>query len=130
MSRGSRQAAPAGLNGSSFLLGAALGNVMVTVMIATFSATTWQQRLVDAGMTPEAAASAYSDAQRAIFLETAHPFIDPTLLDVVQQIPGWAAVFTDGFTGAMVVLAAVTAVGTLVAFLGLRGSGDAQAPAA
>jgi DHA2 family multidrug resistance protein-like MFS transporter len=118
--RGERVGIAAGLNGSSFLLGGALGNVAITAMIATSSATEWQVQLVDGGMTPEEAAAAYESAQRSLFLATAHPFNEPSYLDLAAQIPGWDAIFTSGFTDALLVLAAVTAVAALVAFLGLR----------
>ena len=110
----------AGLNGSSLLLGSALGSVAVTAMIATSSATAWQAQMVDGGATPDEAAATYEAAQRAVFLATAHPFNEPSFLDLAQQVPGWDAIFTAGFTDAMLVLAAVTAVATLVAYLGLR----------
>lgn len=71
--RRDRAGVAAGLNGSSFLLGGALGNVAVTAMIATSSATTWQAQLVSGGMTPEQAATVYEDVQRAVFIATAHP---------------------------------------------------------
>jgi DHA2 family multidrug resistance protein-like MFS transporter len=119
--RRDRAGVAAGLNGSAFLLGGALGNVAITAMIATSSATTWQAQMVDSGATPDEAAAAYEAAERALFLATAHPFNEPSYLDVAQQIPGWDAIFTAGFTDSMLVLAAVTGVTTLVAFLGLRG---------
>jgi DHA2 family multidrug resistance protein-like MFS transporter len=118
--RRDRAGVAAGLNGSAFLLGGALGNVAVTAMIAVSSAGTWQAHMVDAGMTPEQAAAVYQGAQRAVFLATAHPYNEPSYLDVASQVPGWDAVFTSGFTDAMLVLAAVTGVAVMVAFLGLR----------
>src|SRR4029453_2682404 len=60
--RADRVGVAAGLNGSSFLLGGALGNVSVTVMIAATTAATWQQRLLDSGMTQDQAATAYESA--------------------------------------------------------------------
>lgn len=119
--RADRVGVAAGLNGSAFLLGEALGNVLVTVMIAATSATAWQQRLVSAGMTPDQAAATYESAQRAIFLESAHPFIEPSYLDIVRQVPGWVPIFTDGYTAAMTVIAAIGILGVVVAYLGLRG---------
>lgn len=110
----------AGLNGSSFLLGEALGNVSVTTMIALSSAAAWQAQLVDGGMTPDQAVGAYEAAQRALFLVTAHPFLKPSYLEVAEQVPGWDVIFTSGFTDAMVVLAAVAAIAAVAAFLGLR----------
>lgn len=110
----------AGLNGSAFLLGGALGNTAVTAMIAVSGATTWEAQLVAGGLTPEQAAAASEGAQRAIFLATAHPYLEPSYLDVASQVPGWDAIFTAGFTDAMLVLAAVTTVAALVAFIGLR----------
>lgn len=118
--RSDRVGVAAGLNGSAFLLGEALGNISVTVMIAATSAAAWQQRLVEGGMTPAQAASTYESAQRAVFLETAHPFIEPSYLDVVKLVPGWAAVFTEGYVAAMVVIALIVAIGVVVAWLGLR----------
>jgi hypothetical protein len=110
----------AGLNGSSFLLGEALGNVTVTAIIAFSSSAAWQASLVDRGMTPDQAAEAYASAQRAVFLVTAHPFSAPSYLDLASQVPGWVEVFTAGFTGAMIVLAAVAVLASVVAHLGLR----------
>jgi MFS family permease len=126
--RADRVGVAAGLNGSAFLLGEALGNVSVTVMIAATSAAAWQQRLVDGGMTPDQAATAVDSAQRAVFLETAHPFIDPSYLDVASQVPGWAAVFTEGYTAAMMVFALIAVVGVIVAWLGLRSVADTREP--
>jgi DHA2 family multidrug resistance protein-like MFS transporter len=117
----------AGLNGSSFLLGESLGNIAVTAMIAMTSAVAWQQRLVDGGMTPDQAATTYDAATRAIFLTTAHPFVRPSHLDVVRQVPGWASVFTDGFTAAMAVFALIAAIAAVVAFIGLRDARDGTA---
>jgi MFS transporter, DHA2 family, multidrug resistance protein len=119
----------AGLNGSSFLLGEALGNISVTVMIALTSAVAWQQRLVDAGMTTTQAEEAYEAAQRAVFLATAHPFAQPSHLDVAQQVPGWAEIFTSGFTAAMLVLAAISVVAVVVAIVGLRDASDPKVQA-
>jgi hypothetical protein len=124
--RADRVGVAAGLNGSSFLLGEALGNVSVTVLIAATSAAAWQQRLVDGGMTPDQAATAIETAQRAVFLETAHPFIDPSYLDVASQVPGWAAVFTEGYAAAMIVFAVIAIVGVVVAYMGLRSGTNAQ----
>jgi hypothetical protein len=97
-------------------------------MIAATSAAAWQQRLVDGGMTPDQAATAVDSAQRAVFLETAHPFIDPSYLDVASQVPGWAAVFTEGYTAAMMVFALIAVVGVIVAWLGLRSVADTREP--
>jgi hypothetical protein len=72
-------------------------------------------------MTQEQATSAYASAQRAIFLATAHPYLEPSFLDVVKQIPGWDEVFTSGFADAMLVLAVIALCAALVAFVGLRG---------
>jgi DHA2 family multidrug resistance protein-like MFS transporter len=116
----------AGLNGSSFLLGEALGNISVTVMIAATTAAEWQQRLVDGGLTQEQASTAIESAQRAIFLETAHPFVEPSYLDIASLVPGWAGVFTEGYAAAMVVFAGIAALGVLVAWLGLRKATDAR----
>jgi DHA2 family multidrug resistance protein-like MFS transporter len=118
--RADRIGVAAGLNGSSFLLGGALGNTAVTAMIAVSSAGAAQAQMVDAGMSPEEAAAVYEAAQRAVFLATAHPFNEPSYFDLAQQVPAWDAIFTSGFTDAMLILAAVTAVAALVAFLGLR----------
>lgn len=118
--RRDRVGVAAGLNGSSFLLGEALGNVSVTTMIAISSAAAWQAQLVEGGMTTDEAASAYEAAQRALFLVTAHPFLEPSYLDVARQVPGWDAVFTAGFTEAMLVLAVAAAVGAIVTVVGLR----------
>ncbi|MFN8623587.1 MAG: MFS transporter [Chloroflexota bacterium] len=128
--RDDRVGVAAGLNGSSFLLGEALGNIAVTAMIALTAAEGWQRTMVSAGMSPEAAAAAWSAAQRQIFLATAHPFLEPSFLDVARDLPGWSAAFTQGFTSAMVVLALAAVVGALVAWLGLRhlSLGDAAAP--
>ena len=129
--RADRVGVASGLNGSAFLLGEALGNVSVTVMIAATSAAAWQQRLVAGGMTPDQAAAVYASAQRAVFLETAHPFIEPSYLDVVKQVPGWAAVFTDGYAAAMLVFVLIALVGVVVASLGLRyGSDESSASSA
>jgi MFS family permease len=119
--RADRVGISAGLNGSCSLLGEALGNVAVTAMIALSGASAWQARLVDAGMTQEQATSAYESAQRAIFLATAHPYLEPSFLDVAKEIPGWNEVFTAGFVDAMLVLAVVAICGALIAFVGLRG---------
>jgi hypothetical protein len=119
--RTERVGVSAGLNGSCSLLGEALGNVAVTTMIALSGAAAWQAGLIEAGMTPEQATSAYEDAQRAIFLATAHPYLEPSFLDVVQQIPGWDEIFTAGFTDAMLVLAVIALGAALVAFISLRG---------
>lgn len=127
--RAERVGVAAGLNGSAFLLGEALGNVAVTVMIAATSAAAWQQALVGAGMSPEQAETAFETAQRAVFLQTAHPFIEPSYLDIAKLVPGWAAVFTDGFAGAMVVFATIALLGAAVAWLGLRDGSDAGAAA-
>jgi MFS family permease len=119
--RADRVGVSAGLNGSCSLLGEALGNVAVTTMIALSGASAWQARLVDAGMTQEQATTVFETAQRDIFLATAHPYLEPSFLDVVQQIPGWDEVFTAGFTDAMLVLAVIALCAALVAFVGLRG---------
>jgi MFS-type transporter involved in bile tolerance (Atg22 family) len=119
--RADRVGVSAGLNGSCALLGEALGNVAVTTMIALSGAAAWQARLVDAGMTQEQAASAFETAQRAIFLASAHPYLEPSFLDVVQEIPGWDEIFTAGFTDAMLVLGVITLGAALIAFVGLRG---------
>jgi hypothetical protein len=119
--RTERVGVSAGLNGSCALLGEALGNVAVTTMIALSGAAAWQAGLIEAGMTPEQATSAYEDAQRAIFLATAHPYLEPSFLDVVQEIPGWDEIFTTGFTDAMLVLGVIALAAALVAFVGLRG---------
>jgi hypothetical protein len=95
-------------------------------MIAATTAATWQQRLLDSGMTQDQAATAYESAQRAVFLQTAHPFIDPSYLDVASQVPGWAAVFTEGYAAAMIVFAVIAIVGVAVAWLGLRSRGSAS----
>jgi len=121
--RADRIGVSAGLNGSCSLLGEALGNIAVTTMIALSGAAAWQARLVEAGMTEEQATSAYASALRAIFLATAHPYLEPSFLDVVKQIPGWDEVFTAGFTDAMLVLAVIALVAALVAFVGLRARG-------
>ena len=118
--RGDRFGVAAGLNGSAFLLGSALGSVAVTAMIAITTAAAWQQQLVDAGMTSAQAAETYQAAQRAIFLATAHPYLQPSYLDVVKQIPGWSEVFTAGFTSTMLAFAVMAAIATVVAFIGLR----------
>ena len=118
--RDDRVGVAAGLNGSSFLLGEALGNIAVTAMIALTAAAGWQATMVSAGMGEQAAADAWATAQRALFLHTAHPFLQPSFLDVVRDLPGWSAAFTQGFTSAMVVLAVVAIAGALVAFVGLR----------
>jgi MFS family permease len=118
--RADRVGVAAGLNGSAFLLGEALGNVAVTVMITATSAAAWQQRMTDAGMSASQAATAFETAQRAVFLETAHPFIEPSYLDIAKLVPGWATVFTDGFAAAMVVFASIALLGAAVAWLGLR----------
>ena len=76
------------------------------------------------------AAAAFETAQRAVFLQTAHPFMEPSYLDIAKQVPGWAAVFTDGYTGAMVVFAAIALFGAAVAWLGLRDSSEEPAGAA
>ena len=89
-------------------------------MIATSSTATWQAQLVDGGMQPDQAASVIQGAQRAVFLATAHPYNDPSYLDVASQVPGWAAIFTTAFTDSMLVLAAVAAVAAVVAAFGLR----------
>jgi MFS family permease len=119
--RHDRVGVSAGLNGSCSLLGEALGNVAVTTMIALSGASAWQARLVESGMTQEQATSAYETAQRAIFLATAHPYLEPSFLDVAQQIPGWDEIFSAGFTDAMMVLAVIALSAALVAFVGLRG---------
>jgi MFS family permease len=119
--RADRVGVSAGLNGSCALLGEALGNVAVTAMIALSGASAWQATLVDAGMTPEQAASTFGSAQRDIFLATAHPYLEPSFLDVVKEILGWDEIFTTGFTDAMLVLAVIALGAALVAFVGLRG---------
>jgi hypothetical protein len=73
-------------------------------------------------MTPNGAAAAYEAAQRAGFLVTAHPFRDPSYLDVASRIPGWEAIFTDAFGAAMLVLATMAVIAAIVAVFGLRGS--------
>ena len=118
--RDDRVGVAAGLNGSSFLLGEALGNVAVTTMIALTSAAAWQQQLVQAGMTADEAASAYKTAQQAVFLATAHPFLQPSFLDIAELVPGWEAVFTAGFTTAMIVVGILAAIAAIVAVAGLR----------
>ena len=118
--RSDRVGVAAGLNGSSFLLGGALGNVAVTAVIAASSAAVWQSDLVASGMTEDQAAAAFDAAQRATFLATANPYVEPSYLDVASLVPGWDAVFTAGFTGAMLVLAVITGVTAAVALIGLR----------
>jgi DHA2 family multidrug resistance protein-like MFS transporter len=120
--RRDRVGVAAGLNGSAFLLGEALGNVSVTAMIAISSAAAWQAQLVAAGMTPDQAVDAVDAAQRAGFLVAAHPFLEPAWLDVASQVPGWDLVFTDGFTAAMIVLATIAALTAVLTALGLRDS--------
>lgn len=97
-----------------------MGNIAVTAMIALTAAAGWQRTMVEAGMSPDAAASTYARIQRDVFLATAHPFLEPSFLDVARTIPGWAVAFTAGFTSAMLVLGAVALAGALVAWLGLR----------
>lgn len=128
--RADRVGVAAGLNGSSFLLGEALGNIAVTAMIALTSAAGWQATLVSAGMSEQAAEEAWATAQRALFLHSAHPFLQPSFLDVVRDLPGWSAAFTQGFTSAVAVLAVVALAGAAIAFVGLRRVplGDAAAP--
>jgi MFS family permease len=126
--RADRVGVSAGLNGSGALLGEALGNIAVTTMIALSGASAWQAQLVEAGMTPDAAEAAYEGAQRAIFLETAHPYIEPSFLDVAQLIPGWDEVFTSGFTDAMIVLAIIAAGAAAVGYVGLRGGRTGAGP--
>jgi hypothetical protein len=122
--RADRVGVSAGLNGSCSLLGEALGNIAVTTMIALSGAAAWQSRLIEAGMTPEQALDAYESAQRAIYLETAHPYVDPSFLDVAQEIPGWSEVFTAGFTDAMMILGIIAAGAAVITFIGLRGRRD------
>lgn len=119
--RADRVGVSAGLNGSCALLGEALGNVAVTTMIALSGAAAWQSRLVEAGMAPEQASAAYESAQRAIYLETAHPYLEPSFLEVAQGIPGWSDVFTAGFTDAMMILGIIAAGAAVITFIGLRG---------
>jgi hypothetical protein len=128
--RADRVGVSAGLNGSCALLGEALGNVAVTTMIALSGASAWQASLIEAGMTPEQATSTYEGAQRAIFLATAHPYLEPSFLDVVQQIPGWDEIFTAGFTDAMLILAVIALCAALIAFVGLRGRRRGAVPQA
>lgn len=118
--RSDRVGVAAGLNGSSFLLGEALGNIAVSAMIGLTAAAGWQRTMVSAGMSEQAAADAWATTQRVLFLHTAHPFLEPSFLDVVRDLPGWSAAFTQGFTSAMAVLAFVAIAGALIAFLGLR----------
>ena len=118
--RADRVGVAAGLNGSSALLGEALGSIAVTTMIALSGASAWQAKLVEGGMTPDQASATFETAQRAIYLETAHPYIEPSFLDVVKQVPGWADVFTAGFTDAMAVLAVIAAAASIVVLIGLR----------
>jgi hypothetical protein len=108
------------------LLGSALGNLSVTVSIAVSNAAEWQARMVSAGISADDAADLYRAAQRAIFLFTAHPFLEPSYLDIASRLPGFAEVFTASFTSASVVLGAIALAGAAVAFLGLR---DATLPA-
>jgi hypothetical protein len=110
----------AGLNGSALLLGTALGNISVTVAIAISSAARWQAIMVGAGLSQEDAASLYAAAQRAIFLFTAHPYLQPSYLDIASRLPGFAQIFTDAFVSASVALGLVALAGAAVAFLGLR----------
>ncbi|MFN8521376.1 MAG: hypothetical protein U0667_18800 [Chloroflexota bacterium] len=56
----------------------------------------------------------------ALFLQTAHLFLEPSFLDVVRDLPGWAATFTQGFTSAMVVFALPHSPVRWTAFVGLR----------
>jgi hypothetical protein len=110
----------AGLNGSALLLGTALGNISATVAIAVSSAARWQDIMVGVGLSPEDAASLYAAAQRAIFLFTAHPYLQPSYLDIASRVPGFAQIFTDGFVSASVALGLVALAGAAVAFVGLR----------
>ena len=127
--KGDRFGIAAGLNGSAFLLGASLGSVAVTTMIALTSSAAWQQQLIDSGMTADQAAAAYHEAQLALYLATAHPYVAPSYLDIVSQLPGWSAVFTDSFTSAMVGFALIAATATVVAFIGLRDAPAGAVPA-
>jgi MFS transporter, DHA2 family, multidrug resistance protein len=116
----------AGLNGSCFTLGQALGNFSLTAMIAVVGGATWQQQMVDAGMTTDQAVQAYETALQQIFLATVHPWLEPSMLDVASQIPGWTETFTAGFTASMLVVGAIALVSAAVAFVGLRGRSRAE----
>src|SRR4029078_8652645 len=75
---------------------------------------------MQAGMTAEQATAAITDMAYRLFIATAHPFEGPTYLDVVKQIPGWAALFTEAFGAAMLVIAAIAIFGAFLAWLALR----------
>jgi DHA2 family multidrug resistance protein-like MFS transporter len=112
----------AGLNGSCVILGGSLGNVAVTAMVAQMSADSFQAKLVASGMSPEQAAAAYQDMQRILFVAYSPPFTGPVYIDVVKQLPGWSEVFTQAFGSAMLVVAGVALVGSVIAWLALRGA--------
>ncbi len=110
----------AGLNASCVVLGGALGNIAVTAMISLTNADSYRQVLIDAGMTPEQAAATIADVQYRVFVLTAPPFTGPVYIDVVKRLPGWAALFTQAFATAMLVIAVVAVVGAVIAWLTLR----------
>jgi DHA2 family multidrug resistance protein-like MFS transporter len=110
----------AGLNGSCFLLGQALGAVCVTVTIAVSSASEWQARMIAEGLSADEAQRLYQTIERVIFVVTAHPFVHSSYVGIASGAPGFAEVFTDGFTAAMATLSVVALAGAVVAWVGLR----------
>jgi MFS family permease len=118
--RRDRVGVAAGLNGSSVLVGEALGNVAVTAMVGLAGVVNVQSRLIAEGRTVEEAAGVIAEATRAAFLAAAHPFVQPSFLDLAVQVPGWPASFTYGYTSAMVVFAGLAFAAALVALIGLR----------
>ena len=118
--RADRVGVAAGLNGSSILLGEALGNVVLTAMIALAGTATAQARLTELGFTIDEAARLITEAARAAFLAAAHPFLKPSYLDIATQIPGWPASFTAGFASSMLAFAALALVAAVIAALALR----------
>jgi len=118
--RDDRVGVAAGLNGSSILLGEALGNVAVTAIVALTGAATAQVKLIAVGFSPEEATQLIHEASRAAFLAAAHPFLEPSYLDLAVRVPGWPETFAAGYASAMVVFASLAAAGTVVALIGLR----------
>jgi DHA2 family multidrug resistance protein-like MFS transporter len=124
--RSDRVGVAAGLNGSSVLVGEALGNVAVTAMVAIAGYANMQGRLIAEGKTVEEAAGVIAEATRAAFLAAAHPFLEPSFLDVAVRVPGWPQSFTYGFTSAMLVFAGLALAGAVVVLIGLRERIDSQ----
>ena len=118
--RPSRRGTAAGLNGSAFVLGEALGNSLVTVMLAVTLGATWVDRLGAAGVPADTAESMLYEIRTRIFVHTAHPYQEPSWMQVVNGVPFYAQVYAEAFALAMVMIGFVLVATALLVRAVLR----------